>query len=68
MLYFLSGNITSGPVNQQICNNRINFKENYHSNYKQGNHGGSYYRKTYLKKDWFQWASSQTKQKIFKNN
>ena len=33
--YFPSGNIISVPVNQRVCKNCNNFKQNSHSNYKQ---------------------------------
>ena len=68
MLYFPSGNIILVPVNQGICKNWINFKQNSYSNYKQENQGRTSYRKIYFTKDWFQGASSQTKGNVFKNN
>ena len=64
MLLFPSDNITLVQVNQQIfrsliCKNCFNFKQNYHANYKQENHGVAYYTKIYFMKDGFQGAPSQ---------
>ena len=61
---------SSKLANLQISNfhkNCINFKQNSHSNNKQENHRAAYYITVYFTKDLFQGASSQAKQKNFKN-
>ena len=66
--YFPSGNIISVPVNQRVCKNCNNFKQNSHSNYKQEKHGAASYRKIYFTKDWFQEALSRSKKKNCENS
>ena len=54
------------PLNQLICKTCINFKHNSHLNEIQDNDGAAYYRRNSFMRFWFQWTSSQTKQKFFK--